>query len=109
MRPPTQIFEDTELLAYVAVPKSARFTGRLHLYVDGERLGAVPFLAICKPCDEEGLLLIHCDSAWEPLGIQAWNGPDVEPIKSVGEMKTQAEMYYEGLLPHWVDVASGTA
>jgi hypothetical protein len=90
-----------------AVPASARFTGRLHLYDGGERVGPVPFLAICRPHDELGLLLVHCDESWGIVGLQAWNGPGVEPILTIEEMKSRVEGYYEGLMESWKLVASG--
>jgi len=104
---PTQILDDADLLAYAAVPASARFTGRLHLYHGDERVGPVPFLAICRPHHEPGLLLAHCDESWGIVGLQAWNGPGVKPILTIEEMKSQAEGYYEGLMESWKVVATG--
>jgi hypothetical protein len=103
--PPARLLEDADLLAYAAVPAYARFTNRLHLYHGGERVGPVPFLAICRPHDEPGLLLVHCDDSWSIVGLQAWNGPAVKPILTVEEMKSQAERYYEGLMQSWKVVA----
>jgi hypothetical protein len=97
MKPPRELLEGADLLAYVTVPESATFTGRLNLYVDDERLGRVACLAICRPCDDPGLLLLHCDAAWEMLGVQAWNAPGVVRIVTIEEMMKQAERYYEGL------------
>jgi len=74
MEPPSQLLGDADLLAFAEVPTAVRFTGRLHLYSDGKRIGPVPYLAICKPHDDVGLLLLHCDESWEILGLQAWNG-----------------------------------
>src|SRR5947209_11213933 len=54
-RPPrSTLFPYTTLFRSVVVPASAHFTGRLNLYVDGERVGRVPCLAICKPHDDPG-------------------------------------------------------
>ena len=107
MKPPARLLEDADLLAYAAVPPSARFTGRLHLFVGSERIGPVPFLAICKPHDEPGLLLVHCDESWGIVGLQAWNGPGVEPVLTLEDMKSKAERYYEGLMDSWMAVPSG--
>jgi hypothetical protein len=106
---PTQILEDADLLAYAEVPDSATFTGRLHMFVGGERLGRVPCLAICQPHDEPGLLLLHCDKSWSIVGVQAWNGEGVERILTLEAMKQQAGRYYAGLMPSWKEVASGDA
>ena len=107
MKPPTQILDDADLLAYAAVPASARFTGRLHLYHGGERVGPVPYLAICRPHDARALLLAHCDESWGIVGLQAWNGSGVEPILTIEEMKSQAEVFYEGLMESWKVVTIG--
>jgi len=48
------LLSDVDLLAFAAVPASARFSGRLHFYCDGERVGPVPFVAIRNPDDEPG-------------------------------------------------------
>jgi hypothetical protein len=109
LKPPARLLEDADLLAYAAVPTSARFTGRLHLYSDGERVRPVPHLAICKPHSESGLFLLHCDESWDIVGLQAWNGPGVQPIVTVEEMKLQAERFYEGLMQSWTAVANGDA
>jgi hypothetical protein len=101
MEPPRELLEGADLVAYVVVPESATFTGRLNLIVDGERLGRVPCLAICRPHDDPGLLLLHCGATWEMLGVQAWNAPGVSKIMTVEEMMKQVERYYEGLSGHW--------
>jgi hypothetical protein len=101
MEPPCELLEDADLVAYVVVPESATFTGRLNLIVDGQRLDRVACLAICRPHDDPGLLLLHCDASWEMLGVQAWNAPGVSKIVIVEEMIKQAERYYEGLAGHW--------
>jgi len=46
------LLSDVDLLAFAAVPASARFSGRLHFYCDGERVGPVPIVAIGKPQDD---------------------------------------------------------
>jgi hypothetical protein len=109
MRPPTVLLEDADLLAYAEIPSSVRFTGKLQLYRDKERVGPVPHLAILRPQNEPGLFLAHCDESWGLVGIQAWNGPGVQRIMTVGEMKLQAEQYYDGLMSHWKQVSSRDA
>src|SRR5262245_20380522 len=106
---PTQILEDADLLAYAEVPDSATFTGRLNMFVGGERLGRVPCLAICRPHDEPGLLLLHCDKSWGIVGVQAWNAEGVARILTLEAMKQQAERYYTGLMLSWKEVPSGDA
>lgn len=101
MEPSRELLEDADLVAYVVVPESAVFTGRLNLYVDGKRLGRVPCLAICRPHDGLGLLLLHCDASWEILGVQAWNAPGVTNILTIDEMMNVAERYYAGIAEYW--------
>lgn len=109
MKPPARILENADLLAYAVFPATARFTGRLHLFAGGKRIGRVPHLAICKPDDEPGLFLAHCDESWGIVALEAWNGPGVPPIMSVEAMKHEAERYYEGLMASWKDMPSGDA
>ena len=109
MEPPDSILEDADVVAFAAVPASAVFTGRLHLFADGVRIGRVPNLAICQPHNERGLFLLHCDESWDMVAIQTWNGPGVERIMTIEAMKIEAERYYEGLMPSWRIVANGDA
>ncbi len=105
MAPPESLLVDADLLAYAEVPESAHFTGRLHLYSGDERIGRVPHLAICQPHDGSGLFLLHCDESWNIVGLQAWNGPGVEPIRTVQTMIEVAERYYAGLTSHWKSIS----
>jgi hypothetical protein len=107
--PPVQIFEDTRVVAWAAVPASARFTGRLHLYAGDERVGRVPHLAICRQDKEDGLLLVHCDESWNPLAVQAWNAPGVARIMTIESMKTEVEQFYSGLMASWKEMPNGNA
>ena len=69
----------------------------------------MPHLAICKPHDDDGLLLLHCDESWEILGLQDWNGPGVQRITAVEAMKLKAKRFYEGLMACWIEVSPGTS
>jgi len=104
MEMPPLAFQGEDLVAFASVPTTARFTGRLNLYVDSVRLGAVPNLAITRSRDEGTLNLWHCDQDWNVLGVQAWNAPGVTPITSLEDMKVQAVRYYEGLAGSWHEV-----
>jgi len=102
MQPPEQLLVDADLLAYAEVPATAHFTGRLHLYSGDVRVGRVSNLAICQPHDGSGLYLLHCDESWNIVGLQAWNAPGIEPVRTVESMIQMAERYYTGLAAHWV-------
>lgn len=107
MNPPARLLQGADLLAFVAVPASVHFTGRLQLYAGDQWVGRVPNLAICRPHDGAGLLLLHCDESWSIVEMQAWNAPGVEPIRTVETMMEKAERYYAGLSGHWKIVSEG--
>ena len=99
---PPPVLAGTRVLEYAIVDETVVFTGRLHLYVDSQRLGPVPRLAICQAFDSDELLLFHCDDAWETLGVEAWNGPDDGQTGSIEDVKRSAENYYSGISSHWI-------
>ena len=106
MEAPSKYLVGAQVLAWATVSPEVQFTGRLCLFVDGTRIGRVPALAIALNPEDGEMLLLHCDSMWEVIGVQAWNAPDAAPITSVEEMKDRAEQYYSGLMPNWVTVAT---
>src|SRR5213592_2805900 len=99
MKPPS-VISGAHVLEYVVVAEPVRFTGNLNLYVDGERLGEVPCLAICRRLDDDELLLFHCDDDWNVLGIQAWNTAE-DPAVTTDDVKTRVEKYYAGISSQW--------
>lgn len=104
MSPPPRLLDDADVLAYAAVPASARFTGRLRLYSGDKRVGSVPNLAICKLHRDSSLLLLHCDDSWNIIGLQGWNTSNYEFVATVESVKQQTERYYEGLVESWKEV-----
>lgn len=78
------------VLEYAIVDDSVTFTGRLHLYHGGKRVGPVPCLAICKNLDMDELLLLHCDTSWSVQGAQIWNAPGKPAVTSVEESKAES-------------------
>ena len=98
MKPPP-IIGNARVLEY-AVVGNAVFTGKLCLYVNEERLEAVPCLAICESFPGDELFLLHCDEEWDVRGIQAWKKG--EGITSVEEIKSRAEKYYAGISSKWI-------
>jgi hypothetical protein len=99
MKPPP-IIGNARVLDYAMVG-DAVFTGTLCLYVNEERLGPVPCLAICESFDGNELLLLHCDAEWDVRGIQAWKKAE-RVINSIEELKSRAEKYYAGISSKWI-------
>src|SRR5262245_22403310 len=99
-RPPP-VLDSARVLEFAVVDSSVRFTGALHLYHGGERVGPVPCLAICRDPNVDGLLLFHCDKNWNVLGAQIWNNPDRPVVATVEGVKERAEEYYSGISSKW--------
>lgn len=102
LSPPPPVLDDLRVLLYAGVDEAVRFTGRLHLYRDGESVGPVPRLAICQKFETDQLLLLCCNENWVSLGTAAWNGPGVEQMTSLAEIKREVEKYYEGISEKWI-------
>jgi hypothetical protein len=100
MKPPPVIC-NARVLEYALVGEAV-FTGALNLYVGGERLGAVPGLAICESFDGDELFLFHCDEDWDVLGIQTWKNSEGGEDDSAEEIKRRAEKYYAGSSSQWI-------
>jgi hypothetical protein len=100
MKPPPVICNARVLEC--ALIGEAVFTGALNLYVGGQRLGAVPGLAICESFKGDELFLFHCDEDWNVLGIQAWKNAEGAEDDSVEEIKSRAEKYYAGISSQWI-------
>ena len=68
--PPIAIGSD-RVIAYANIDKSVKFTGKKRLFVDGDLLGEVPNIAICKSLDRElrDYLILYCDKKWNSLGV----------------------------------------
>jgi len=91
---PPPIIDSARVLIYAHVPEDMKYTGAIHLYVGGERLGAVPSLAICRNYYAPGdIVLLFCDRAWNCLGCAG--------LKSLEEAMLKAERGYPGISAHW--------
>ena len=101
MSRPPELLDSAKVLEYAVVDDSVTFTGKLHLFHDGERVGPVPCLAICRDPNFDELLLLHCDSSWNVLAGQIWNSPGASPVTTVDEVKRRAEIYYSGIGRKW--------
>ena len=99
---PPPVLAGTRVLEYAIVDETVVFTGRLHLYVDGERLGPVPRLAICQSFESDELLLFYCDDEWQTVGVEAWNGPEDGQKGGIEDAKRSAENCYSGISSRWI-------
>jgi hypothetical protein len=94
---PPPVLDCARVIAFASVGPSVQWTGRQTLFVDGELLGEVPNLAICKNIDSPltDYLLFHCDNEWNVLGVSG--APNME------EVKEKAERAYKGISELWIE------
>lgn len=78
-----------------------KFVGRTLLFVDGVELGRMPRLAICEERKTSGVLLIHCDQEWNPLGCSAHDSPQ--------SARQKAQRIYPNIDERWVDAGVSDA
>jgi hypothetical protein len=96
MNAPPPILAGTYVVSYAYADESVNFVQRNTLSVDGEWLGRVPCLAICQDFESSEYLVLHCDEAWELLGI-AGGHPTVDAARHA------IERSYNGILSKWID------
>jgi len=91
---PPPIIDSARVIEYAHIGQDIPYTGGIHLIVDGERLGAVPNLAICRNyCIPDDILLLFCDGEWSSKGCIAFS--------KVEEAKIKAERGYPGISSLW--------
>jgi hypothetical protein len=93
---------DGHVVAALAVDDSMKFTGALKLFAGEERIGRVPKLAIVKKTRSKDLMVLHCDEDWNVLGIQVWNAPGGNRVRTIDEAKRMVEKYYTCSISKWV-------
>ncbi len=84
---------DERVLLYAIIDESVMFSGRTLLFVDGVEMGRVPALATCEEHSSGGVLLVHCDEEWNPLGCSAHDS-----VESARQRTTQI---YPNIEAHW--------
>lgn len=96
--PPPPAIGSDRVLAYAFVDKSIKFTGSQRLFVDGEQLGRVPQIAICKSLNKDivDYLILYCDKNWRTLGVAG--------EKTLARAVAEAERCYEGIASKFVRV-----
>jgi hypothetical protein len=91
---PPYVLNSARVLVYATVDVAVSYTGRIEVYVGGERLPPVPHLAICENLSHEGdFLLCYCTEGWEVLGVAGYDSLDVA--------KQRAEVAYAGISKKW--------
>jgi hypothetical protein len=93
---PPPVLDSARVLAYACVDANVRYIERHTLYLGRKLVGQVPRLAICQNLNEEEILVFHCDSDWNVLGVAGGN-------HSIAEAKSQASRSYIGIDEKWVE------
>jgi hypothetical protein len=94
---PPPVLASSRVLAYAIVDDAVAYTGRKVVFVAGRELGPVPRLAIGRDLSKGNILLLHCDAAWDVLGVGSH--------ASIDEAKHWAEQAYSGLSGKWRDTS----
>ncbi len=84
------------VICYSPIDERHRFTRNTRQIVNGELMGAMSGLAICRAAESE-FYLFSCDSDWNTV-TDTWH-------ESVEDAKKQAEFEYEGVGKTWINVA----
>jgi len=93
--PPIVIGSD-RVIAYAIVDKSVKFSGKKRLFIEGNLLGEVPNVAICKSLNKElkDYLILYCDKKWSMLGVAG--------APTFSEAVKEAERCYQGIAKKFV-------
>ena len=93
--PPT--ISSARVLSFAFNDSLVEFTDQLNLKVNGQRLGEVSSLAICREQHgESNFILVFCDEDWENRGVIL--------VDSVADGKSLAEKSYKGIGERWIEV-----
>lgn len=93
LHPPITLYS-AHILEWASTDGPVEFTDRLDLFVDGERLGEVPYLAIGKDMDSGEFLLFHCNDEWKSLGLSVH--------VSCEKAERYAEHGYRNISQQWI-------
>jgi ClpX C4-type zinc finger len=95
--PPPPVLASSRVLAYAVTDDTVEYTGQKPLIVAGQKLGAVPTLAVGRALAGGEILLLHCDADWDVLATVGYD--------SVDDAKRGAEQAYSGLAAKWREVS----
>jgi hypothetical protein len=94
---PPPVLDMARVIAYAFVDGSVQWTGRQTLFVNKEKLGPVPRLALCQNVsgDLRDILVFHCNEEWDVLGV---SGAD-----TLEAAKASVERAYGGITAKWIE------
>ena len=90
-----RLIDSALVQAYAVCDGSVRYTGKTSTYHEGQPVGEVSCLAICRDLRDNDILLFYCDENWETVGARGFD--------SVEAAKQRAEIEYRGISSRWVD------
>lgn len=102
MDAPPPVLEDARVLWYAIVSPPIHYCGHSGLFVDGKEIGPVPRLVVAKAYLDGDVLLLHCDTQWESLGVAGG-------FKTAGDAKQRAERIYFGINAAWTKASTTAA
>jgi len=83
-------------LHYVLVPREIPFVNRGRFWSNGRQVRRAPRLVITQDRIQKRVDLWFCGNRWKVLHATS--------ARSVGAAKREAERFYPGLAPHWIDL-----
>jgi hypothetical protein len=92
--PPPPAIGSDRLLHYAILDASVRCeSGHGLLYVDGQEIGKIPCLAICRSRNSSDVVLYYCESDWNSIAVSVHD--------SVPSAKRRADRIYPGSSTFW--------
>ncbi len=96
--PPTTL-DGATVVCWSPIDERHAFTGRTSHSVDGQPIGPMCALAVCRYPGEDCVYLFGCDANWTVVA-DTWH-------ETIDEAVRQAELEYEGVAATWVWVGGG--
>ena len=95
MTKPPPALDGALVIAFAVADETVKYEERQTLFINGELLGRVPKLAICRNLDETEFMVFHCNGDWEVLAVTGG-------YESVAAAKSRAGLSYHGIDTKWV-------
>ncbi|MEW5757530.1 MAG: ClpX C4-type zinc finger protein [Pseudomonadota bacterium] len=96
---PPPIIDSARVIVFAFNDTEVKYTDKIELHIGDEdggfqRLGEVPQLAIARPYNNPGeVLLMFCNASWQAKGVIAFT--------NIEEAKIKAERGYQGITDKW--------